>query len=164
MPLYCVRNVGRVDGNIHAKAELPKHVVFVNRTLMSADLSACIKFNQASHICSAQLHLQPTCLSEASTCNLLTKQYEKPEWINGFYGYALASDGHCQIQRSYRARPARSIDTSNKFVFVPFNYSGQLYCPPDVQLPLEARTFVYKFYYQTKSPWNFTTEHRKFVP
>ena len=38
LPLYCVRNVGRVDGNIYAKAELPKQVVFVNRTLMSADV------------------------------------------------------------------------------------------------------------------------------
>ena len=112
LPLYCIRNVGRVEGNIHAKAELPNHVVFVNTTLMSVDLTACLKFNQVSHICSAQLYLQPTCLSEASTCTLMTKQYEKPEWINGFYGYALARDQHCQIQKSDRARPARSVDTS----------------------------------------------------
>ena len=72
LPLFCVRNVGRVEGNIHAKADLPKHVVFVNRTLMSVDLSTSLKFNQVSHICSAQLHLQPTCLSEASTCTLMT--------------------------------------------------------------------------------------------
>ena len=132
LPLYCIRNVGRVEGNIHAKAELPKHVAFVNKTLMSVDLTACLKFNQVSHICSAELHLQPTWLSEASTCTLMTKQYERPEWINGFYGYALATDQHCQIKKSDRARPARSVDTSNGFFFVPFNYSGQLYCPPDI--------------------------------
>ena len=78
LPLYCIRNVGPVEGNIHAKAELPKHVVFVNKTLMSVDFTACLKFNQVSHICSAQLHLQPTCLSEASTCTLMTKQYKRP--------------------------------------------------------------------------------------
>ena len=128
LPLFCVRIVGRVEGNIHAKADLPKQVVFVNRTLMSVDLSACLKFNQVSHICSAQLHLQPTCLSEASTCTLMTKQNDKPEWSNGFYGYALATDRQCKIQKSDRARPARSIDTSNGFVLVPVNYSGQLYC------------------------------------
>ena len=98
LPLFCIRNVGRAEGNIHAKADLPKHV-FVNRTLMSVDLSACLKFNQVSHICSAQLHLQPTCLSEASTCTLMTKQYDKPEWTNGFYGYALATDRHCQFNK-----------------------------------------------------------------
>ena len=73
LPLLYIRNVGRVEGNIHVKADLPKHAVFVNRTLMSVDLSACLKFNQVSHICSAQLHLQPTCLSEASTSTLMTK-------------------------------------------------------------------------------------------
>ena len=71
----------------------------------------------------------------------MTKQYEKPEWINGFYGYALATDQHCQIQKFDNARPERPIDTSNGFFFVPFNYSGQLYCPPDIHLPLEARRF-----------------------
>ena len=62
------------------------------------------------------------------------------------------------------ARRARSIDTSNGFVFVPLNYSGQLYCPPDVHLPLEARRFKYSFYYQQKSPWNFSENQKKFVP
>ena len=76
LPLFCVRNVGRVEGNIHARADLPNYVVFVNRTLMSVDLSTCLKFNQISHLCSAQLHLQTNCLSEASTCTLMTKQYE----------------------------------------------------------------------------------------
>ena len=71
---------------IHAKAELSKHVAFVNKTLMSWDLTACLKFNQVLHICSAQLQLQPTCLSQASTCTLTTQQYERLEWINGFYG------------------------------------------------------------------------------
>ena len=162
LPLFCVRNVGRVEGNIHAKANIPKHV-FVNRTLLSVDLSACLKFNQVSHICSAQLHQQPTCLSEASSCTIMTKQYEKPEWINGFYGYPLATDQHCQIQKFDRARPARSVDTSNKFVFVPFNYLGQLYCLPDIHLPLKARRFEYSYYYQQKSHWNFTEMHQKFV-
>ena len=111
LPLFCVRNIGRVEGNIHEKADLPKHGVFVNRTVMSVNLSTCLKFNQVSHICSAQLHLQHTWISEASTCTLMTKQYEKPEWINGFYRYALATDQHCQIQNSDKARPARSVDT-----------------------------------------------------
>ena len=119
LPLYCVKSVGRVEGNIHAKVELPKHVVLVNHTIMSVDLSACIKLNQALHICFT-LHLKPTCLSEASTCTLLTKQYEKPKWINRFHGYALASDDRCKVQKSDRARPARSIDTSNGYVFVLF--------------------------------------------
>ena len=151
LPLYCIRNVGRVEGNIHAKAELPKHVVFGNKTLLSVDLTACLKFNQVAHICSAQLHLQPTCLSVASTCTLMTKQYERPEWINGFYGYALATDQHCQIQKFDRARPARPVDTSNGFFFVQFNYSGQLYCPPDIHLPLKASRFDYSYYYQQKA-------------
>ena len=76
LPIYCVRNVGRVEGNIHAKTDLPKHV-FVNRTIMSVDFSECLKFNPVSHICSGQLQLQPTCLSEVSTCTLMTKQYKK---------------------------------------------------------------------------------------
>ena len=94
----------------------------------------------------------------------MTKQYERPEWINRFYGYALATDQHCQIQKFYRARQGRSIDTSNGFFLVPFNYSGQLDCPPDIHLPLEARRFEYFYYYQQKSPWNFTEKHQKFVP
>ena len=77
LPLFCIRHVDRVEGNIHAKADLPKHVVFVNQTSMSVDLSACLKFNKVSHICSALLHQQPTCLSEASICTLITKQYKK---------------------------------------------------------------------------------------
>ena len=52
LPLFYVRNVGRVEGNIDAKADLYKHVVFVNRTLKSVDLSASLKFNQVLHICS----------------------------------------------------------------------------------------------------------------
>ena len=62
------------------------------------------------------------------------------------------------------ARPARSIDTSNGFVFVPFNYFGQQYRPMNVHMPLEARRFEYSFNYQEKGPWNFSENHRKFVP
>ena len=164
LPLYCIRNVGRVEGNIHAKAELPKHVVFDNTTLMSVNLTACLKFNQVSQICSAQLHIDNLLvLSEASTCTLMSILYERPEWINGFYGYALAMDKYCQIQKSDMTRPARSIDTSNGFFFVPFNCSAQYYCPPDIHLPLEARRFDYSYYYQQKSPWNFTQMHKTFV-
>ena len=161
---YCIRNVGRVKGNIYAKAELLKHVVFVNKTFMSVYLTACFKFNQVSHLCSEQLHLQPTCLSEASTCTLITKQYERPELIYGFYGYALATHQHCQIQKFNWARPTRWIDTSIGFFFVLFNYLDKLYCTPDIHLPLEARRFEYSYYYQQKSSWNFTEMHQKFVP
>ena len=94
----------------------------------------------------------------------MTKQYERPEWINGFYGYALATDQHCKIQKSDRARPARSIDTSNGFFLIRFDYSGQLYCPPDIHLPLEARRFEYSYYYKQENPWDFTEMHQKFVP
>ena len=163
LPLFCLRNVGRVGGNIYAKADLPKHVVFVNRTLMSVNYAVSLKFNQVSHICSAQLHLQPTFLSEVSICTIMAKQYKRSEWINLFYGYALATNRHCLNQKFDRARLARSIDTSNGSFFVLFNYLGQLYCPPYVHLPLETRRFKYSFYYQQNSQWNFTENHQKYV-
>ena len=94
----------------------------------------------------------------------MTKQYEKPEWTNEFYGYALATDRHCQIQNTDKARSALSIYTSNGFFVVPFNYSEQLYSPFDINLPLDARKFEYCYYYQQKSPWKFTEMHQKFVP
>ena len=76
----------------------------------------------------------------------------------------MPTDRHCQIHTADRARPAQLINTSNGFVFVPFNYLGQQYSPPDVHLLLEARRFEYSFYYQQNSPWNFTKNHQKFVP
>ena len=41
LPLFFVRNVGRVEGNIHAKADLLKQGGFVNQTFMS------VKFQRA---------------------------------------------------------------------------------------------------------------------
>ena len=48
--LFCIRNVGRVKNIIYAIANLSKHVGFVNRTLLSVNLSACLQFNQVTHM------------------------------------------------------------------------------------------------------------------
>ena len=57
-----------------------------------------------------------------------------------------------------------AIESKHGFMYLPHNSDATVYCPPDINLILENRSFEYSYYYQFKSPWNFTETQNNYVP